>query len=127
MVREVAAVPLGGPLMRVDTGAARTRLEQDRRWVEVSGLRRLPHSVVIEVAPRVAVLVVRSPGGPVDLYDRDGVPSKGVVRAQELPLVSSPVRVPARRASGPPWRLSMPWTAGSAGRHDVALPEAAGT
>jgi cell division protein FtsQ len=90
VVREVAAVPLGGPLMRVDTGAAKTRLEQDRRWVGVSVVRRLPHSVVIEVTPRVAVLVVRGSSGELELYDRDGVAFRTVAQLPEgLPVVSS--------------------------------------
>jgi cell division protein FtsQ len=90
VVREVAAVPLGGPLMRVDTGAARDRLEGDRRWVEISVARRLPHSVVIEVTPRVAVLVVRDSSGALELYDRDGVAFQSVAEPPDgLPVVSS--------------------------------------
>lgn len=90
VVREVAAVPLGGPLMRVDTGAATDRIERDRRWVGVSVARRLPHSVVIEVTPRVAVLVVRSQSGALELHDHDGVAFRTVDEAPDgLPLVSS--------------------------------------
>ncbi|HKX66971.1 MAG TPA: FtsQ-type POTRA domain-containing protein [Intrasporangium sp.] len=90
VVREVAAVSLGGPLMRVDTRAATNRLEQDRRWVDVSVARRLPHSVVIEVTPRVAVLAVRGSSGALELYDRDGVAFRTVAEVPDgLPLVSS--------------------------------------
>jgi cell division protein FtsQ len=90
VVREVAAIPLGGPVMRVDTTAAAQRLERDGRWKEVSVSRSLPHSIVIAVVPRVAVLAVRTPGGPVDLYDRDGVPFQRVSSApRDLPLVAS--------------------------------------
>ena len=89
-VREVAAVPLGGPLMRIDTGAAKDRLEQDRRWVGVSVARRLPHSVVIEVTPRVAVLAIRGRSGALELYDRDGVAFRTVAEPPDgLPVVSS--------------------------------------
>ncbi|GAA6527055.1 FtsQ-type POTRA domain-containing protein [Intrasporangium sp. DVR] len=89
-VRDVAAVPLGGPVMRVDTAAASARLEQDRRWVHVSVSRSLPHSVVIEVTPRVAVLGVRLPSGAVDLYDLEGVAFRTVDTAPtSLPVVSS--------------------------------------
>ncbi|WP_353509427.1 FtsQ-type POTRA domain-containing protein [Intrasporangium sp.] len=90
VVRQVAAVPLGGPLMRVDTAAAQDRIERDRRWVGVSVARRLPHSVVIEVTPRVAVLVVRSGSGVLELYDREGVAFRTVAEAPDgLPVVSS--------------------------------------
>jgi cell division protein FtsQ len=90
VVREVAAVPLGGQLMRVDTGAAKDRLERDRRWADVSVARRLPHSVVIEVTPRVAVLVVRGRSGGLELYDREGVAFRTVAEPPDgLPVVSS--------------------------------------
>ncbi|HEX5969588.1 MAG TPA: FtsQ-type POTRA domain-containing protein [Intrasporangium sp.] len=90
VVREVAAVPLGGQLMRVDTDAAKDRLERDRRWADVSVARRLPHSVVIEVTPRVAVLVVRGRSGGLELYDREGVAFRTVAEPPDgLPVVSS--------------------------------------
>lgn len=90
VVREVAAVPLGGPLMRVDTDAAVDRLERDLRWVEVSVSRSLPHDVVIEVTPRVAVLAVRTRSGEVQLHDLEGVAFRTVATPPEgLPVVSS--------------------------------------
>lgn len=89
-VRQVAAVPLGGPLMRVDTDAVQARLVAGKAWSEVSVSRTLPHTVVVEVTPRVAVLAVRAAGGRIDVVDRDGfvfatvgTPPAGV------PLVSS--------------------------------------
>lgn len=89
-VRDVAAVPLGGPLMRVDTDAAVDRLERDLRWIEVSVTRSLPHTVVIEVTPRVAVLAVRMRTGEVQLHDREGVAFRTVAAPPDgLPLVSS--------------------------------------
>lgn len=89
-VREVAALPLGTPLMRVDTDAAVTRLERDRRWVGISVSRSLPHSLVIELTPRIAVLGVRLPSGQVEVYDRDGVAFREVDEAPpSVPLVSS--------------------------------------
>jgi cell division protein FtsQ len=89
-VREVAAVPLGGPLMRVDTAAAVERLERDRRWIDISVSRALPHSVVIEVTPRVAVLAVRTPSGDVELHDREGVAFRTASAPPDgVPVVSS--------------------------------------
>lgn len=90
-VRQVAAVPLGGPVMRVDTAAATHRLERDGRWKDVSVSRSLPHDIVIEVVPRVAVLAVRTPAGRVELYDGDGLAFQTVNSAPDhLPVVSSP-------------------------------------
>src|SRR5262245_48920594 len=48
-VGSVAKVPLGGPLMRVDTDAVARRVVAGREWTEVSVSRQLPHTVVIEV------------------------------------------------------------------------------
>ena len=112
VVREVAAVPLGGPLMRVDTGAATDRIERDRRWVGVSVARRLPHSVVIEVTPRVAVLVVRSRSGALELHDHDGVAFRTVDEAPDgLPLVSSTsgAATPGGQGRPPRPRRARPW------------------
>ncbi|WP_404393595.1 cell division protein FtsQ/DivIB [Humibacillus xanthopallidus] len=72
-VRQVAAVPLGGPVMRVDTDAVQERLVAGKAWREVSVSRSLPHTVVIDVTPRVAVLAVRGAGGRVELVDAEGV------------------------------------------------------
>jgi cell division protein FtsQ len=89
-VRQVAAVPLGGPVMRVDTAGATARLERDGRWKDVSVSRSLPHSIVIAVVPRVAVLAVRTPSGRVDLYDRDGLAFQTVSSPpQDLPVVAA--------------------------------------
>lgn len=71
-VRQVAAVPLGGPVMRVDTGAVEQRLVAGKAWREVSVSRSLPHTIVVSVTPRVAALAIRSTGGRVDVVDGDG-------------------------------------------------------
>jgi cell division protein FtsQ len=89
-VREVAAVPLGGPLMRVDTEAVQERLVAGKAWSEVSVARSLPDTVVLEVTPRVAVLAVRTAGGRVDVVDADGVAFATVgAPPAGVPLVSS--------------------------------------
>ncbi len=89
-VRTVAKVPLGGPLMRVDTDAVTARLLADRAWSSVSVSRSLPDTVVITVTPRVAVLAVRNPQGEVDVVDRDGFTFRTVGSAPaDVPLVSS--------------------------------------
>jgi cell division protein FtsQ len=84
-VRDVARVPLGGPLMRVDTDAVTARLEAGRAWTNIRVARSLPHSVVITVTPREPALALRNPQGQLELVDQAGVrfgtvgaPPKGV-------------------------------------------------
>ncbi|MFC7595088.1 cell division protein FtsQ/DivIB [Terrabacter sp. GCM10028922] len=89
-VRSIAKVPLGGPLMRVDTDEVTQRIVDGRAWSAVSVSRSLPDTVVIEVTPRVAVLAVRNPQGQVDVVDRDGFAFRTVDAAPDgVPLVSS--------------------------------------
>lgn len=89
-VRIAAQVPLGGPLMRVDTDAVTERLLAGRAWSTVSVTRSLPDTVVITVTPRVAVLAVRNPQGEVDVVDREGFTFRTVGSAPAgVPLVSS--------------------------------------
>jgi cell division protein FtsQ len=89
-VRAVAQVPLGGPLMRVDTDAVTARLLAGRSWSSVSVGRSLPDTVVVTVTPRVAVLAVRNPRGEVDVVDRDGFTFRTVGSAPAgVPLVSA--------------------------------------
>lgn len=72
-IRRAAAVPMGVPLMRVDTGEVRRRLEADRTLRDIHVSRRLPETIVIEGTPRVAVLAVRNPKGEVEVVDAEGV------------------------------------------------------
>lgn len=89
-VRTVAAVPLGGPLMRVDTDAVVRRLEKGREWTAITVSRRLPHTVVVSVTPRVAVLAVRNAAGQIELVDRDGFDFRTVGSAPAgVPLVNA--------------------------------------
>ena len=89
-VRSVARVPLGGPLMRVDTDAVEQRVVAGREWAEVRVSRHLPHTVVVAVTPRVAALAVKNPQGQVDVVDRDGFAFRTVDAVPAgVPLVSS--------------------------------------
>ncbi|GAA2742286.1 hypothetical protein GCM10009868_11650 [Terrabacter aerolatus] len=89
-VRTAAQVPLGGPLMRVDTDAVTARLLAGRAWSDVSVTRSLPDTVVVTVTPRVAVLAVRNPQGEVDVVDREGFTFRTVGSPPAgVPLVSS--------------------------------------
>lgn len=89
-VSQVAAVPLGGPLMRVDTDAVVRRIEAGREWTDITVTRSLPHTVVISVTPRVGVLAVRGEGGRVELVDREGFAFRTVDSAPRgVPLVNA--------------------------------------
>jgi cell division protein FtsQ len=89
-VRAVADVPLGVPLMRVDTDAVAQRLLADKAWSGVSVNRTVPDTIEITVTPRVAVLAVRNPRGEVDVVDREGFAFRTADRPPAgVPLVSS--------------------------------------
>jgi cell division protein FtsQ len=89
-VRRVAAVPLGGPLLRVDTDAAQARLVAGREWRDVHVSRSLPHTVVVEVSARVPVLAVRGSSGRIDVVDREGFAFRTVATAPAgVPLVNA--------------------------------------
>lgn len=89
-VRSAAAVPLGGPLLRVDTDAVVRRLEADRQWADIAVERSLPHTVVITVRPRVAALAVRDATGQVQVVDSEGFAFRTVSSApKDVPLVTS--------------------------------------
>jgi len=62
-VRAAAAVPLGRPLLRLDTGAVESRVAQ-LSWVErVDVERSVTGTVHVRVTERVAVLAVPAPDG----------------------------------------------------------------
>jgi cell division protein FtsQ len=71
-VRHSAGIALGTPLLRVDTGAAATRVGRLPQVGAVSVTRGWPDRVVITVRERVAVAVVGPPGQR-SLVDRTGL------------------------------------------------------
>ncbi|MFG3103159.1 cell division protein FtsQ/DivIB [Streptomyces sp. NPDC048182] len=80
-VREAADVPLGDPLVSVDTGAIEARLARKLpRIDEVRVERSWPHGVTVKVTERTAVLVVRKGGRYVEVDD-EGVRFATVSRA----------------------------------------------
>ncbi|MEO6996617.1 MAG: FtsQ-type POTRA domain-containing protein [Terracoccus sp.] len=86
-VRRVAAVPLGGPVLRVDTDAVTGRLQADREWADIVVERSLPHTVTITVRPRSAALAVRTSAGTVEVVDGDGF----VIRSVDAPPKGVPL------------------------------------
>lgn len=111
----VAAVPLGGPLMRVDTDAVAARVTADKALRDVSVERAFPHTVVVRGTPRVAMLALKNPKGQVDIVDDQGVvfrvvtaPPAGIpLVTADAPTVSESGRVAALEciaALPPDWR-----------------------
>jgi len=68
-----ADVPLGTPLMRVDTTRVAQRVEGIRQVASASVAKDWPDHLVITVRERVPVVAVRMAGGGYDLVDPDGV------------------------------------------------------
>ncbi|WP_347350420.1 FtsQ-type POTRA domain-containing protein [Intrasporangium sp.] len=89
-VRAVADVPLGGPLMRVDTDAVAARLVAGRAWADIRVSRSLPHAVVIRVTPRTPALALRNPKGQLELVDETGFRFRTVDAAPKgVPVVTA--------------------------------------
>ena len=84
-VQEVADVPLGAPLISIDTEAIEARLRQELPRIDVVDVvRSWPHGISLKVAERTPVLIVQKDGKFVEV-DKEGVrfatvsqPPKGV-------------------------------------------------
>ncbi len=77
-VLAAAAVPLGTPLARVDTGGASDRVARIATIGSVTVSRSWPSTVVVSVARKVAVLAVKNPQGQLQVVDATGVPFETV-------------------------------------------------
>jgi cell division protein FtsQ len=73
-----AALPLGTPLARVDTGGASERVAQIPTVASVTVSRSWPSTVVVSVARKVPVLAVKNPQGQLQVVDATGVPFETV-------------------------------------------------
>lgn len=90
-VRDVAAVPIGRPLLRLDLDAIARRTAQIPQVASAEVIRDWPRTVTVRVVERRPVLAVQQPGGYL-MVDRSGlayemrgsIPS-GVVNAQVNP------------------------------------------
>jgi len=86
-VRRAVDVPVGTPLARVDTAAARARVEDLVEVAEVEVTRSWPDALVVVVRERQAVAVVEV-GGRVRGMDDTGVVFRDFARRpRELPVV----------------------------------------
>jgi cell division protein FtsQ len=73
-VLAAAAVPLGGPLERLDTGAAAARVRRAlARVASVDVSTSLPHTVRIQVTERVAIAAIKGDDGQYTQVDAGGV------------------------------------------------------
>jgi cell division protein FtsQ len=80
-VREAARVPVGAPLISVDTDAIETRLARELPRIDtVDVVRSWPHGIGLKVVERTPVLVVRKGGNFIEVDD-EGVRFATVSRA----------------------------------------------
>jgi cell division protein FtsQ len=87
-ITEVAAVPMGEPLARVDVDRVRARVERVPVVARADVGRSWPHTVSIEVTERTAVAAVRTERG-YRLIDAEGVLFRNVREPREgLPVLS---------------------------------------
>ncbi len=98
-VREVADVPLGAPLISVDTDAIEARLRQKLPRIDAVDVERSwPHGIDLKVTERTAVLIVEEPenGGKYVEVDAKGVRFATVSRAPKgVPTLELAVRRPS--------------------------------
>jgi cell division protein FtsQ len=88
-VEAAARVPMGTPMLRLDTAPARRRVAALTDVASVVVTTEWPHTVRITVVERAPVAVVRELGGAYRLVDRDGVDLGSLAsRPQGLPLLS---------------------------------------
>jgi cell division protein FtsQ len=85
----VAGVPLGTPLLSVDSGAVTRRVEALQQVASVTVSEDWPDHLVIAVTERVPVLAIRMAAGGYDLVDPTGV----IVRMAKTPPAGLPVFV----------------------------------
>ncbi|GLX48239.1 cell division protein FtsQ [Streptomyces hygroscopicus subsp. hygroscopicus] len=80
-VRDAAAVPVGAPMVSVDTGAIAARMRRKLPRIDtVDVSRSWPHGIELKVTERTPVLLVRK-GGDFDEVDHRGVRFATVAQA----------------------------------------------
>ncbi|MFE9018252.1 cell division protein FtsQ/DivIB [Streptomyces sp. NPDC007808] len=103
-VRQAADVPVGAPLVSVDTDAIEARLRRKLPRIDaVDVVRSWPHGIGLKVVERTPVLIVQSGGKFVEVDD-EGVrfatvpePPKGVPALELTPARSSSAAASLRR------------------------------
>lgn len=98
-IEEAAAVPLGRPILRVDTSVIRRHVAALTVVSSVTVTTEWPHTVRIVVVERRPTAVVRVLGGSYRLLDATGVDIGGVSdRPAGMPLLSMDVGTSTRSA-----------------------------
>ncbi|MFJ9925251.1 cell division protein FtsQ/DivIB [Streptomyces misionensis] len=103
-VRAAAAVPVGAPMVSVDTGGIEARLRRELPRIDtVEVTRSWPHGIELKVAERTPVLLIRKGRGFVEV-DREGVrfatvsqPPKGVPLLRISASATGPAAASLRR------------------------------
>jgi cell division protein FtsQ len=86
-VADAAGVPLGTPLIRVNTGQVARRVEGIRQVASATVTKNWPDGLTITVRERTPVVAVRMTGGGYDLVDPAGVIVRWVaVKPAAMPL-----------------------------------------
>ncbi|WP_406509013.1 cell division protein FtsQ/DivIB [Streptomyces sp. NBC_00212] len=101
-VEAVAAVPIGSPLISVDTGAIEARLRQKLRRIDsVEVVRSWPHGIGLKVTERKPALVMKN-GAKFDEVDAKGVRFATIQQPLGgLPLLElTPSKSPSQRRFG---------------------------
>jgi cell division protein FtsQ len=99
-VSAAADVPLGTPLLRVDTGAVTRRVEAIRQVASATVTRDWPDRLVISVTERAPVMAVRMADGGYDLVDKTGVIVRWAkARPAAVPLLKTSLPGTALRGS----------------------------
>jgi cell division protein FtsQ len=94
-----AAVPIGTPMVRVDTTAIADRVIATATLAEVSVGLSWPSTIVIMASPRVPVLAVKNPQGQVQVVDAQGVAYATVTAPPRgVPMINTVESPPSREA-----------------------------
>ena len=72
-MENVAKVPLGQPMMQVDTGAITDRVRGRLTVAEARTSRSWPATITITVRPRTPALVLKNSQGQLEVVDATGV------------------------------------------------------
>ncbi len=77
-VAAAAAIPLGVPLVKIDTSGAAARVAKIPTVASVTVTRSWPSTVTVQVERKVAVLGVQNPQGQLQVVDARGIPFEAV-------------------------------------------------
>ena len=92
-------LPIGTPMVRVDTTAIADRVIATATLAEVSVGLSWPSTIVIMASPRVPILAVKNPQGQVQVVDAQGVAYATVTAPPRgVPMINTVESPPSREA-----------------------------